>query len=323
MKIVIPGGSGQVGTLLTRAFQRDGHDVVILSRRSKVSAACRVVEWDAERVGDWVAELDGADVVINLAGLSVNCRYGKRNRRLIMDSRVNSTRVIGEGISRCDVPPRVWLQASTATIYSHRYDAPNDELSGILGGSEADVPETWKFSIDVATAWEQAALDANVPGTRQVLLRSAMTMSPDCGGVFDVLRRLTLRGLGGTIGDGRQYVSWIHERDFLNAIYWLIDREEFDGAVNLASPNPLPYAEFMRHLRIACGVRFGLPARRWMVEVGTFLMRTESELILKSRRVVPRRLLDAGFRFQFPDWVDAASELCLRKGPADAMRNRD
>lgn len=322
MKIVIPGGSGQVGTLLTRTFQRDGHEVVILSRRPKHST-CRVVEWDAERVGDWVAELDGADVVFNLAGRSVDCRYGKRNRRLIMESRVNSTRVVGQGISRCTVPPRVWLQASTATIYSHRYDAPNDEMSGTLGGSEDDVPETWKFSIDVAKAWEQAALDASVPGTRQVLLRSAMTMSPDRGGVFDVLRRLTLAGLGGTIGDGRQYVSWIHEQDFVNAIYWLIDREEFDGAVNLASPNPLPYAEFMRHLRTACGVRFGLSARRWMVEVGTFLMRTESELILKSRRVVPRRLLDSGFRFEFPDWADAASELCIRKGPADAMRNGD
>ncbi len=322
MKIVIPGGSGQVGTLLARAFLRDGHDVVILSRRPETSA-CRVVEWDARRVGGWLSEVDGADVVINLAGRSVNCRYGKQNRQSIMDSRVKSTRAIGEGISRCTTPPRVWLQASTATIYSHRFDAPNDEASGVLGGREDDVPETWKFSIDVATAWEQAAVESVVPGTRQVLLRSAMTMSPDRGGVFDVLRRMALLGLGGTVGDGRQFVSWIHEQDFVNAIYWLIDREQFDGAVNLSSPNPLPYAEFMRHLRAACRVRFGLPAPGLLVECGTFLMRTESELVLKSRRVIPRRLLDSGFRFRYPDWSDAATELCRRKGLTITSLNRD
>lgn len=175
-----------MGTLLARAFVADGHEIVVLSRKP-MNAAWRVVPWDAETVGDWLAELDAADAVINLAGQNVNCRYSARNRRLIMASRINSTRTIGQAIARVNRPPRVWLQASTATIYAHRLDAPNDETTGLLGGSETDVPEAWRFSTDVAASWEQAANEAIVPGTRKVLLRSAMTMSPDRGSVFDVL----------------------------------------------------------------------------------------------------------------------------------------
>src|SRR5215472_17734762 len=186
MKVVIPGGTGQVGSLLARAFHRSGHDVVVISRKPG-HAKWRVVQWNAESLGEWTAEIEGADVVINLAGRSVNCRYNAENRKSIIESRVNSTRVLGNAIARAARPPRVWLQASTATIYAHRYDAPNDEATGILGGTEPDAPETWRFSIDVARAWEQAANEAVVPRTRKVLLRSAMTMSPDRGGVFDIL----------------------------------------------------------------------------------------------------------------------------------------
>src|SRR6516164_546841 len=182
MKIVIPGGTGQVGTLLSRAFVADGHEVVVLSRHPDKSP-WRVVGWDAEAIGDWAAEIDGADAVINLAGRSVNCRYSPANRRLIQESRVNSTRAVGLAIARATSPPRVWLQASTATIYAHRYDAPNNEATGILGGTEPNAPDTWRFSIDVAKSWEQAANEAIVPRTRKVLLRSAMIMSPDCSGV--------------------------------------------------------------------------------------------------------------------------------------------
>src|SRR5271165_378227 len=181
MKIVIPGGTGQVGTLLARAFVADGHDVVVLSR-SPGKASWRVVGWDAQTLSDWAAEIDGADVVINLAGRSVNCRYTAKNRQVITDSRINSTRAVGQAIAEAARPPRVWLQASTATIYAHRFDAPNDEVTGILGGSEKGAPDTWQFSIDVAKAWEHAANLAVVPGTRTVLIRSAMTMSPDRGG---------------------------------------------------------------------------------------------------------------------------------------------
>jgi NAD dependent epimerase/dehydratase family enzyme len=178
MKIIIPGGTGQVGAILARAFQTGGHEVIILSRKAEKSA-WRAVQWDAETLGDWTREFENADVVINLAGRSVNCRYTDENRREIMDSRVKSTRIIGEAIAQAKNPPRIWLQASTATIYAHRFDAPNDEINGIISGDEPNVPDTWNFSIDVAKSWERAAEEADTPCTRKVLLRSAMTMSPD------------------------------------------------------------------------------------------------------------------------------------------------
>ena len=315
MKIVIPGGSGQIGTLLSRAFHAAGHEVVVLSRQPR-RADWRTAEWDAETPDDWTAELEGADAVINLAGRSVNCRYTAENRRLIMESRVKSTRIVGEAIAQASHPPRVWLQASTATLYAHRYDAPNDEATGLIGGSEPKAPSTWRFSVDVARAWEQALNDSVTPRTRKVLMRSAMIMSPDRGGIFDTLLNLVRLGLGGRVGDGRQYVSWIHDQDFVRAVSWLIEHEELAGVVNLASPNPLPYAAFMRTLRSAWGMPVGLPATRWMVEIGTFLLRTESELVLKSRRVIPGRLLQAGFTFQYPTWKEAALDLCQRRRTA-------
>jgi uncharacterized protein (TIGR01777 family) len=311
MKIIIPGGKGQVGTILARAFQTGGHEVIILSRRAEKSD-WRIKKWDAETLGDWASEFENADAVINLAGRSVNCRYTDANRREIMDSRVKSTKIVGEALAKAKNPPKVWLQASTATIYAHRFDAPNDEISGIIGGGEPNGPDTWNFSIDVAKSWERAANEVDTPRTRKVLLRSAITMSPDREGIFDVLLGLVRKGLGGTSGDGRQYVSWIHEQDFIRSIYWLIEHEELSGAVNLAAPNPLPNRDFMRILREVWGTKIGLPATDLMLEVGAFFMRTETELVLKSRRIVPTRLVESGFKFDFPNWEDAARNLCQR-----------
>jgi uncharacterized protein len=311
MKIVIPGGSGQVGTVLARAFQQDGHEVVVLSRQVQ-ARPWQVIPWDGATLAGWAKELDGCDVVMNLAGRSVNCRYTAANRMSILASRVLSTRVVGQAIAQARRPPPVWLQASTATIYSHRYDAPNEETSGLIGTEGPDVPGSWTFSIDVARAWELALNEASVPQTRKVLLRSAITLSPDAGGIFDTLLGLVRLGLGGSAGDGRQFVSWIHDEDFVRAIRWLIDHEDVDSAVNIASPNPLPNAEFMRVLREVWGTPIGLPATKWMLEVGAVFMRTETELILKSRRVVPRRLLEHGFVFKYPLWPDAARHLCHR-----------
>jgi uncharacterized protein (TIGR01777 family) len=311
MKVVIPGGSGQVGTVLARALHHQGHDVVVLSRRPQPQP-WRVAGWDGVSLGDWAQELNGCDAVINLTGRSVNCRYNAANRKEILESRVLSTQVVGHAIALAARPPRVWLQASTATIYAHRFDAPNDEASGLVGGAEPSAPSTWRFSIDVARAWEAAFDEAVVPSTRKVALRSAITLSPDPGGAFDTLLGLVRLGLGGTAGDGRQFVSWIHDEDFVAAVSWLIARDDVDGIVNVASPNPLPNAEFMRVLRHAAGQPFGLPATRLMLETGAVFMRTETELILKSRRVVPGRLLDLGFGFKYPVWREAARDLCRR-----------
>ncbi len=184
-------------------------------------------------------------------------------------------------------PPRVWLQASTATIYAHRFDAANDDETGILGGDEPGVPDTWRFSIDVAKSWEKAANEAVTPHTRKVLMRSAITLSPDRDGIFDVLLSLVRRGLGGTAGDGKQYISWIHDLDFVRSVYWLIEHDQISGPVNLAAPEPLPNKEFMRVLREAWGAPIGMPAMEWMLGIAAVLMNTETELILKSRRVVP------------------------------------
>ena len=308
MKIVIPGGSGQVGTILARHFHRQGHAVTVLSRRPR-SAPWRVEPWDGLTPGAWVGELEQSDVCINLAGRSVNCRYGPRNRRAIYESRIRSTLLLNKVIASLDRPPRVWVNASTATIYRHALDRAMDEASGELGGNEPGAPDTWCFSIDVAKKWEEAFFATSTPHTRKIATRSAITFSPDRGGAFDLLSGLVRRGLGGAQGPGTQYVSWIHEADFVRAMDLLIEREEFSGIVNLASPNPLPNRDFMRALREARGVRVGLPTPAWLVEIGAFALRTESELVLKSRRVVPGRLLAAGFEFLFPEWPAASREL--------------
>ena len=312
MKVVIPGGSGQVGRVLARAFHNRGDEVVVLSRTQTNSLPWRVVQWDGETLGEWTREFENADAIINLAGQSVNCRYTPENRRLIIDSRVKSTRVVGQAIAETERAPRVWLQASTATLYAHRYDAANDEATGVIGGGEPQAPDTWRFSIDVVKKWERELNAAATLQTRRVLMRSAIIMSPDRGGPFDTLLALVRFGLGGTCGDGQQYVSWIHNQDFARAVIWLIEHEELRGPVNLAAPNPLPNAEFMRDLRSAWGISVGLPSTEWMLELGAFVLRSETELILKSRRVMPGRLLQSGFTFQFPIWADAARDLCAR-----------
>ncbi|SEH00343.1 hypothetical protein SAMN05444920_11677 [Nonomuraea solani] len=308
MKIVLAGGTGQVGTILNRALTAAGHDVVVLTRRPLP----RAVHWDGATLGPWAKEIDGGDVVINLAGRSVNCRYTPANLRAMMNSRVRSARVVGEAIAAASRPPRVWLQMSTATIYSHRFDAPNDEATGVLGGTESGVPGYWRYSVEIAKAWERTQEQAETPDTRKVALRCAMVMSPDRGGVFDVLLRLARLGLGGPIAGGAQYVSWIHDRDFVRAVEFLADRDDLSGPVNLAAPVPLPQRTFMRVLRAAWGVPVGLPATKWMAELGAFVLRSDTELLLKSRRVVPGRLLEAGFVFDHAQWPEAAADLVRR-----------
>lgn len=309
MKIVIPGGTGQIGAILNRSFAAAGHDVVVLTRRP---ARAGQVAWDGGTLGAWADVIDGSDVVINLAGRSVNCRYTKTNLTEMMHSRVRSARVVGEAIAAATRPPQVWLQMSTATIYAHRFDAPNDEATGVIGGWEAGVPGYWGYSVDIATAWERELTQARTPQTRKVALRSAIVMSPDRGGAFYVLSWLARLGLGGAVAGGVQYVSWIHEHDFAAAVQLLIDRHDMSGPVNLAAPNPEPQRDFMRELRDEWGVPIGLPATKWMAELGAFAFRSDTELLLKSRRVIPGRLLAAGFDFRYSTWAQAARDLVSR-----------
>jgi uncharacterized protein len=313
LRIVIPGGSGQVGSLLAQHFQERGHHVTVLTR-GPYSAPWHTVHWDGEHAGQWVEHLEQADVCINLAGQSVNCRYTRTNRDAIYDSRIRTTRLLGRVIASLSDPPKVWLNASTATIYRHALDRPMDEFSGEIGGREAisgrrRAPDTWNFSIRVATDWEDAFFSAFTPNTRKVAMRSAVVMSPTPGGAFALLLNLVRLSLGGTQGNGRQFVSWIHALDFARAVEFLIARDDIEGVVNISSPNPLPNREFMAALRDAYGMPNGIPAPRPLLELAALLLRTETELVLKSRRVVPRRLLNAGFEFQFPEWPQAADDL--------------
>jgi uncharacterized protein (TIGR01777 family) len=306
-KIVIPGGTGRLGTLLADHFGGAGHEVVLISRYEPARPTWRWAPW-----GELEREVDGSDVVINLAGRSVDCRYSAKHRREILESRVETTGAVGNAIGRAIRPPHVWLQASTATIYAHRFDAANDERTGIIGGDEPDAPRAWHFSIDVARAWEAAIDDAKTPRTRKVKLRSAVVMSSGDGGPFDIFLFLARLGVAGAQGGGRQYVSWIHQRDFVRAVGWLIDHRFTCGVINIAAPDPLPNREFLRAIREAARVPIGIPAAKWMLEAGAFFRRTETELLLKSRRVVPMRLLESGFDFEFPTWPEAARDLVAR-----------
>jgi len=308
LRIVIPGGSGQVGQMLARSFQQRGHHVTVLTR-GPYTAPWHTVHWDGEHIGPWTQHLEDADVCINLAGRSVNCRYHAGNRDSIYHSRIHTTRLLNQVIAGLSSPPWVWLNASTATIYRHALDREMDEETGQLGGNEPDAPDTWNFSVCVAKDWEAAFFETPTPRTRKVALRSAITMSPIPGNPFAVFSNLVRTGLGGKEGNGRQFVSWIHESDFARAVEFLIAREDLTGPINIAAPNPLPNREFMADLREAWKVPNGLPIPAPLMEIGAFFLRTESELVLKSRCVIPGRLIDSGFNFEFPRWSDAAEDL--------------
>lgn len=313
LRIVLPGGSGHIGQVLARYLQERGHHVTVLTR-APYAANWLTVHWDAAHPGPWVDALEGADVCINLTGRSIDCRYTARNCRELYDSRIAPTQLLHEVFAGLSEPPRLWLNASTATIYRHALDRDMDEATGEIGGNEwlskrRRAPEKWNWTVRLARDWERAFLGAETPRTRKIALRTSLVMSPAPGSVFAVLSRLARTGLGGTQGNGRQYVSWIHESDFARAVEFLIEHEEFEGPVNLAAPHPLPNREFMRALREAWDMPNGLPAPAPLLAVGMFLQRSETELILKSRRVAPGKLLDAGFHFEFPAWPEAAQDL--------------
>jgi uncharacterized protein (TIGR01777 family) len=328
MKILLPGGSGQIGTLLARHLHAQGNDVVVLSRQSsdrRSDTPWRTISWDAQTLqSDWTCEIEGADAIIHLSGRTVNCRYTPKNRRQIYESRTAPTRLLGEAIAAARQPPRVWMNASTSTIYRHSLDRTQDEFTGEFGRRSGEsltseregLPETWSFSVNVAHEWEKAFAAVPTPKTRKIALRSSMVMSPDAGGVFSVLSGLVRAGLGGTEGPGTQYVSWMHDQDYVRATDLLLSHpeivEETAGVVNMTSPQPLSNRDFMSELRRAWKAPIGLPAASWMLEIGAIFLRTETELILKSRRVVPSVLMKHGFKFEFPTWREAVDDLVAR-----------
>lgn len=312
-RMVLAGGSGFLGEVLSEYFRSRQWEVQILTRdatRVVGSTGDRQwVHWDGESLGPWMECLEGADALINLAGVSVNCRYNARNRRRLVDSRILPTRVLGQAVARCRRPPAVWMNASTATIYRHNHGPAWTEDGEI--GPHPEAKDA--FSIEIATAWEREFEAATVPGTRRLTLRSAMVLGHGSNSVFPMLRRLALLSLGGAMGGGQQYVSWIHHDDFCRAIEWLIENELITGVVNLAAPNPVTNSEMMATLRELCSVPIGLPATKWMLEIGAFLLRTETELIIKSRRVISRRLAEGGFAFRHPTIQEAFQDLMMSR----------
>ena len=305
--IVIFGANGFLGRYLSRHFARNGKEVVAIARhREGWSGDGMFLEWDGKSLGPWALALEGAEAVINLAGRSVNCRYTEKNRREIVDSRVDATRVIGEAIAACKTPPKAWLNASTATWYRHAEDQAQNDWLGERGEG---------FSCDVAQAWEDAFFHANAPAaTRKLALRIGMVLANEEATVYDVLRKLTTRGLGGPMGTGNQRISWIHMEDFLRAVDFAIGDPFLDGTINVTAPEFPTNREWMRIFREAVGMPIGLPAAKWMLKIGARLIRTETELVLKSRWAESVRLRDAGFRWRWARAVDAVADLDSRRG---------
>jgi len=305
--IVIIGANGFLGRYLCRHHARQGREVVAIARNKEGwSGDGMFLQWDGKTQGPWSLALEGAEAVINLAGRSVNCRYTEQNRRQIIVSRVESTRAIGTAIAACRVAPKTWLNASTATWYRHAEDKAQDDWLGEPGDG---------FSCEVAQAWEDAFFSAMVPAeTRKVALRIGMVLANEQETVYDVLRKLAGCGLGGTMGSGKQRTSWIHMEDFLRAVDFVINDPFLDGTLNLTAPDFPNNREWMRHFREAVGMPLGLPASKWMLEIGARVMRTETELVLKSRWAEPLRLRDAGFRWRWSKAVDAIADLEPRRG---------
>ncbi|MCD8741150.1 TIGR01777 family oxidoreductase [Mucilaginibacter roseus] len=300
-KVILAGGSGYLGTVLAAHFSKLAKEVIIFTRNPQPqNGNITMVYWNGRTLGDWAVHLEDSDVLINLAGKSVNCRYNKKNKAEIFSSRLNATRILGEALLLTDNKPKVWINAASATIYRHAEDRPQDEYTGDIGAG---------FSVEVCKQWEQAFAEQNIRGIRKIVLRISIVLGKH-GGVAGYYLNLARFGLGGIQGNGKQYFSWVHEDDVTGSIDFLLDNPNLQGAFNIASPNPIQNRELMAVIRKAVGAPFGLPATKWMLEIGTWLLRTETELILKSRWVLPTRLTEASYNFKVPD-IKTAIEKCI------------
>jgi uncharacterized protein (TIGR01777 family) len=290
-KLIIAGGTGFLGHVLLQRMAPLFDEVVVLCRKPFESYKnIRCVQWDGKQPGSWVDEIDGANVLINLTGKSVNCRYTAENKKQILESRLASTLALGAAVIMASHPPKLWINSSSATIYRHAEDRPQDEYSGETGDD---------FSMNVCRQWEETFFDIPTPTTRKVAIRTALVLGQQ-GGVYPVFRKLANMGLAGKQGSGRQMTSWIHELDFVSALRFIIDSPEIDGVINLAAPHPVSNEEFIKTMRHSLGHSCGLPQTKWMLEIGAWILGTETELVTKSRWVVPTRLLSCGFDFKYP-----------------------
>jgi hypothetical protein len=333
-KIILAGGTGFIGQEMTKYFGKN-NKIIILTRQIKNEKTNRndydsltdkdlenvtYVKWNAlpeeqtatdgedparqaKSSGDWINELNGADLIINLAGKSVNCRYNNKNKNAIFDSRTNAVKAIGDAIRKCRLAPSLWINSSSATIYRHAVDRPQDEYTGEMHDD---------FSVQVCKRWEKTFYDQITPATRKVALRMAITLGP--GGILIPFFNLLKFGLGGRQASGKQMFSWVHIEDTCRMIEWMYDHKDMEGTYNCCSPNPVTNEEFMRILRRKTGHVVGLPAFKWMLQVGAPIIGTELELILKSRWVVPTKILESGFQFKYPLLANALTEV-LSKVP--------
>ena len=299
-KITIAGGSGFLGKAISNHFLNKGYEVVVLTRgNSSLNHNIHFQHWDGKTLGDWARKIEGSQIIINLTGKSVDCRYTEKNKAEILSSRVDSTSVLGKAIEQLTNPPTLWLNSSTATIYKSSFDKRMTEENGEIGDD---------FSMNIAKAWEKAFFESKTPETRKVALRISLVLGKN-EGVLPVLTRLTKFGLGGYHGNGKQKFAWIHVKDLIQIIDFIQSEKTFDGVVNCTSPSDINNREFMKALQSSLNVPFGIPTPKPLLEIGSFFMRTETELILKSRFAYPKRLLDNGFQFEFKDVEKALIDL--------------
>jgi len=305
-KLIIPGGSGFLGLQLARHFGAKGWMVYILSRQEKESEGnIQFLRWDGKTLGAWAKEIDGADAIVNMAGRTVNCRYNETNKKQILDSRIDSTRILGKAIKKATNKPKIWINSSSATIYQDTRGAlpANNEYDGQIGTD---------FSMNICKAWEKEFNAAPSDTVRKIALRSAIVIGKESGGAMEYLINLSKLWLGGTQGDGQQFISWVHLKDFGRVVEFLIEQEHISGVINCAAPNPVTNQIFMKELRKAVGRSWGLPIPKFLLAFGAVFLRTQTELVLKSRKVVSKRLEEEGFQFEYATVETAFKDICSK-----------
>lgn len=299
-KVILAGGSGFLGKCIINHFKSNAQIIVLTRGEPRNNENVQYVQWDGKTLGTWAELFEDSDVLINLNGKSVDCRYTESNKKLIYSTRLASTEVLGKAVQKCKNPPKLWINSSSATIYRHALDRPMDEETGDIGTG---------FSVDVCQQWEKIFNSIQTVSTRKVAMRTAIVLGRD-GGALKPLKNLAKLGVGGKQGAGNQYFSWIHEQDFVSIIDFIVEHDELNGAINVSNPNPITNEHIMQALRKVVGIPFGLPMPGWLLELGAILIGTETELVLKSRRVIPKRLHDAGYEFQFTKIENALADLC-------------